>query len=83
MKLLRKKQQLELLMFIVLVAERVHLDSFKGEPREQMEHFEKFVQKIVNLARMVYGMKGLAFLEHEVGIPAMLRRTESEEKKEE
>lgn len=30
---------------------------------------------------MVYGMKGLAFLEHEVGISAMLRRTESEKKK--
>ena len=63
-------------MFIVLVAERVHVDSFKGEPREQMEHFEKFMQKIVNLVNMVYGMKGLAFLEHECGITSLQKEEE-------
>lgn len=71
MKLLRKKQQLELLMFIVMMAKKVHLDSFKGEPSEQMDKFEKFVAKVTDLVKMVYGIKGLAFLEHECGITSL------------
>lgn len=69
MKLLRKKQQLELLMFIVMMAKKVHLDSFKGEPSEHK--FEKFVDKVTDLVKMVYGIKGLAFLEHECGITSL------------
>lgn len=83
MKLLRKKQQIELLIFIVMMAKKVRLSSFEGETSEQMDKFEKFVDKVTYLVKMVYGFKGLVFLEHEVGISAMLRRIESEKKKEE
>lgn len=76
MKILRKKQQIELLMFIVMMAKKVRLSSFEGETSEQMDKFEKFVDKVTYLVKMVYGIKGLAFLEHECGITSLQNEEE-------